>query len=208
MSVTTIHHHDGINSISRVEVHIINYNCSSCPLWSLLQQLAMMLPSYSKFLLLASFLACSTVQGFAPAASHFSATRQSAFAKPHSSITTVPPSRISTARPALLNGAVGEVVGSLFRAQGTVPVLQSLGLNMVLFTALSSKLKTMLTPTGFAHTLGLATVLWHTLGWRGWSTCVAFFFAAQIVTKVKFAEKEAAGIAESRGGRRGPENVW
>ena len=28
------------------------------------------------------------------------------------------------------------------------------------------------------------------------------------VTKVRFAEKEKRGIAESRGGRRGPENVW
>lgn len=165
----------------------------------------MKLPSYSKFLLLASFLACSTVQGFAPSSPLFSASRHSA-AKPIMSVP--PPSRISTARPALLNGAVGEIAKSIFRTQGTVPVLQSLGLNMFLFTALYGKLKTMLTPTAFAHTLGLATVLWHTLGWRGWSTCVAFLFSAQIVTKVKFAEKEAAGIAESRGGRRGPENVW
>ena len=29
-----------------------------------------------------------------------------------------------------------------------------------------------------------------------------------LVTKVKFAEKEKKGIAEGRGGRRGPENVW
>lgn len=29
-----------------------------------------------------------------------------------------------------------------------------------------------------------------------------------LVTKVKFREKEAMGIAEGRGGRRGPENVW
>ena len=29
-----------------------------------------------------------------------------------------------------------------------------------------------------------------------------------LVTKVGFAEKEALGIAEGRGGRRGPENVW
>jgi len=29
-----------------------------------------------------------------------------------------------------------------------------------------------------------------------------------LVTKVKMAEKEAKGIAEGRGGQRGPENVW
>jgi uncharacterized protein (TIGR00297 family) len=28
------------------------------------------------------------------------------------------------------------------------------------------------------------------------------------VTKIRFAEKEKRGLAESRGGRRGPENVW
>jgi uncharacterized protein (TIGR00297 family) len=33
-------------------------------------------------------------------------------------------------------------------------------------------------------------------------------FLGQIVTKVGFQEKEELGIAEKRGGRRGPENVW
>lgn len=28
------------------------------------------------------------------------------------------------------------------------------------------------------------------------------------VTKIKMKEKEEAGIAEKRGGARGPENVW
>jgi hypothetical protein len=199
---------DGRSAISGIMIKVplqeATTTTTSLPLSLLTITTVMTLPSYAKFLVLASFLVCSTVQGFAPA-SHFSATRQGAFAKPHSAAV---PTRISTARPALLNGAVGEVGKSLFRSQGTVPVLQSLGLNMFLFTALSKKLSTMLTPTAFAHTLGLATVLWHSLGWRGWSTCVAFLFCGQIVTKVKFAEKEAAGIAEKRGGRRGPENVW
>ena len=35
-----------------------------------------------------------------------------------------------------------------------------------------------------------------------------YLFLGQLVTKVGFAEKEALGIAEGRGGRRGPENVW
>lgn len=38
--------------------------------------------------------------------------------------------------------------------------------------------------------------------------CVLYLFLGQLVTKVGFDEKEALGIAEGRGGRRGPENVW
>lgn len=51
-------------------------------------------------------------------------------------------------------------------------------------------------------------MLWTALGWRGWTVCVVYLFLGQLVTKVGFAEKEALGIAEGRGGRRGPENVW
>jgi uncharacterized protein (TIGR00297 family) len=56
--------------------------------------------------------------------------------------------------------------------------------------------------------MALGTGLWTTLGWRGWTLCVAYLVLGSAVTKVKFAEKEKAGIAEGRGGRRGPENVW
>jgi uncharacterized protein (TIGR00297 family) len=35
-----------------------------------------------------------------------------------------------------------------------------------------------------------------------------YLFLGQAVTKVRFEEKEKRGIAEGRGGRRGPENVW
>lgn len=66
----------------------------------------------------------------------------------------------------------------------------------------------MLTPEGLAHSLALGTMLWSTLGWRGWTVCVLYLFLGQIVTKVGFQEKEELGIAEKRGGRRGPENVW
>ena len=48
----------------------------------------------------------------------------------------------------------------------------------------------------------------QTLGWRGWTTCTVYLLAGSFVTKVKKAKKEAMGIAEARGGRRGPENVW
>lgn len=35
-----------------------------------------------------------------------------------------------------------------------------------------------------------------------------YLFLGQAVTKVRFEDKEKRGIAEARGGRRGPENVW
>ena len=106
------------------------------------------------------------------------------------------------------NGPLVDLVGSVFRYQGPVPFLEAFGVNAVLFAALQSKLNKMLTPTGFAHSLALGTMLWSTLGWRGWTLCVAYLFLGQAVTKLRFADKEKRGIAESRGGRRGPENVW
>jgi len=67
---------------------------------------------------------------------------------------------------------------------------------------------TMLTAEGFAHSLALGTMLWTALGWKGWTVCVMYLFLGQFVTKFGFDKKEALGIAEGRGGRRGPENVW
>lgn len=97
---------------------------------------------------------------------------------------------------------------TIFSTNSIIPLLPSFGLNAVLFIALKSKLDRMLTPEGYFHSLALGTLLWHTLGWRGWTTCVLYLFLGQLVTKVKFQEKEKMGIAEGRGGRRGPENVW
>lgn len=101
-----------------------------------------------------------------------------------------------------------ELALSLFRSSGKVPFFEALGLNFCLFLALQSKLFKMLTPSGYAHAFFLGTMLWNTVGWRGWTLCVCYLFLGQAVTKVRFAEKEKMGIAESRGGRRGPENVW
>ncbi|KAJ8613102.1 hypothetical protein CTAYLR_004772 [Chrysophaeum taylorii] len=44
--------------------------------------------------------------------------------------------------------------------------------------------------------------------WGGYTTCVLYLICGSLVTKVKKREKEEAGIAEGRGGARGPENVW
>ncbi len=65
-----------------------------------------------------------------------------------------------------------------------------------------------LTSSGLLHAWVLGVALWSTLGWRGWAACVLYLVFGSLVTKVKQAEKEALGIAEKRGGARGPENVW
>ena len=110
--------------------------------------------------------------------------------------------------PTSLPDAIPALTKSLFRYGGQVPLWQAFALNAFLFGALRIKLLKMLTPTGLFHALALGTGLWATLGWRGWTTCVLYLILGSAVTKVKFQEKEKLGIAEGRGGRRGPENVW
>lgn len=107
-----------------------------------------------------------------------------------------------------LDGVPLSIAKSLFKYSGTVPVTQALALNVILFVGLRKKLLKMLTKEGYFHALFLAVGLWSSLGWRGWTTCVLYLFLGSMVTKVKFQEKEKLGIAEGRGGRRGPENVW
>jgi uncharacterized protein (TIGR00297 family) len=82
------------------------------------------------------------------------------------------------------------------------------GLNSGLATLGVAMRQGMLTPGGLVNAWILGVLLWSTLGWRGWSTCVLYLVAGSAVTKVKRAKKEAMGIAEGRGGKRGPENVW
>ncbi|KAL1514969.1 hypothetical protein AB1Y20_004045 [Prymnesium parvum] len=87
-------------------------------------------------------------------------------------------------------------------------VVQAVGLNSALAGLGVAKKQKMLTPAGLAHAWALGVILWGALGWRGWSTCVVYLLCGSRVTKVKMAKKEALGIAEGRGGMRGPENVW
>jgi hypothetical protein len=119
-----------------------------------------------------------------------------------------------TALPASLAGlsqCVTQAAATFVRTvvtPGPVPLGAALGVNALLFGLASPKLSSMLTPTGMAHAFILGTGLWTTLGYKGWALCVLYLIWGQLVTKVQFAEKEARGLAEGRGGRRGPENVW
>jgi uncharacterized protein (TIGR00297 family) len=66
----------------------------------------------------------------------------------------------------------------------------------------------LLTATGWIHAGILGTLLWGSLGWRGWLAVVAYLALGSLVTRLGMKEKSARGLAEGRGGRRGPENVW
>lgn len=72
----------------------------------------------------------------------------------------------------------------------------------------TKKYKSALTETGLLNAWILGILLWGPLGAAGWATCFMYLVFGSLVTKVKMAEKEAKGIAEGRGGQRGPENVW
>ena len=54
----------------------------------------------------------------------------------------------------------------------------------------------------------LGTILWGCLSWQGWMSVVIYLLFGSLVTKIGFKFKKEKGIAEKRGGRRGPENVW
>lgn len=119
--------------------------------------------------------------------------------------------RISTHRHlglASLQEPVTKYVASLLRNTGGVPFDQAFSINALGISLLIKPLSKMLTGEGILHALILGTSLWKTLGWRGWSVCVAYLFAGSLVTKIGFKRKDKLGIAEGRGGKRGPENLW
>ncbi len=54
----------------------------------------------------------------------------------------------------------------------------------------------------------LGSILWGCLSWQGWMSVVFYLLFGSLVTKIGYKFKKEQGIAEKRGGRRGPENVW
>jgi len=85
---------------------------------------------------------------------------------------------------------------------------QALTVNSVLFVCAKIAKQSVLTEAGLRHALFLGVLLWTALSWQGYSLCFSFLIVGSLVTKLGRAEKEALGIAEKRGGARGPENLW
>ena len=90
----------------------------------------------------------------------------------------------------------------------TNPWLVAIGLNTILLIVAIIIPKKLLTPAGLINAWGLGVVVWGTLGWRGYGVVMFYFLVGSVVTRIGMAQKEAEGIAEKRGGARGPENVW
>lgn len=68
--------------------------------------------------------------------------------------------------------------------------------------------KKLLTPAGYANAWLLGVIVLVAFGWQGYAVTLFYFFVGSAVTKLGIAQKEAEGIAEARGGIRGPGNVW
>ncbi|KPQ37469.1 MAG: putative membrane protein [Phormidesmis priestleyi Ana] len=68
--------------------------------------------------------------------------------------------------------------------------------------------KKLLTTAGYLNAWLLGVIVWGALGWPAYATILFYFFVGSAVTRVGMAQKESAGIAEARGGVRGPGNVW
>ena len=88
------------------------------------------------------------------------------------------------------------------------PWLGAIILNSILLLVSIAIPKKLLTPAGTINAWGLGVVVWGTLGWRGYGVVMFYFLVGSAVTRIGMAQKEAEGIAEKRGGARGPENVW
>lgn len=84
--------------------------------------------------------------------------------------------------------------------------LQAWLVNLLLI-ALAQRLP-LLTRSGWLHAGALGTILWGCLGPRAWLAVVLYLALGSAVTRLGFRRKQALGLAEGRGGRRGPENVW
>jgi len=65
-----------------------------------------------------------------------------------------------------------------------------------------------MTRNGWISAGALGTILWGCIGFEGWTSVVIYLILGSLVTKIGFQYKQNIGIAEKRGGRRGPENVW
>jgi uncharacterized protein (TIGR00297 family) len=86
--------------------------------------------------------------------------------------------------------------------------LVAIALNTVLIAIALIVPKKLLTTMGYLHAWLLGVLVWGTLDWRGYGIVLFYFVVGVGVTRIGKEIKEAAGIAEGRGGLRGPENVW
>ena len=66
----------------------------------------------------------------------------------------------------------------------------------------------LMTKRGWISAGILGSLLWGCMSWQGWISVVIYLLFGSLVTKIGYKFKRQKGIAEKRGGSRGPENVW
>lgn len=81
-------------------------------------------------------------------------------------------------------------------------------LNVALYILARLVGQRVLTDAGLLHALYLGSLLWSTGGLSTYILCFTFLVVGSALTRLGRARKEAEGIAEKRGGARGPENLW
>lgn len=79
--------------------------------------------------------------------------------------------------------------------------------NLAIFVAGSPVLLSGLSASGFAAAYLLGTLTWRAFGPKGLVLVASYFVLGTAATKLKIKQKEALGVAEKRGGRRGPGSV-
>ncbi len=84
----------------------------------------------------------------------------------------------------------------------------ALWLNLILVVLALQSPQKALTRAGVFHAGLLGLLVWGGLGWRGYAVVAAYFLVGTAVTWLGIHRKQRQGIAEKRGGARGPENVW
>jgi uncharacterized protein (TIGR00297 family) len=94
-------------------------------------------------------------------------------------------------------------------ARASARALSGLALNLPLYAlARAPAAPRVLTPAGLRHALFLALALFFLHGAGAYALCASFLVLGSAATRVGAARKEDAGIAEARGGARGPRNLW
>jgi uncharacterized protein (TIGR00297 family) len=102
--------------------------------------------------------------------------------------TLVDPSLIVQAGPTLV---LNLIVGAAVNAGFAIAALAARGV----------------TPSGAITGTFLGMGLYAFSGWRGFAMLLLFFFLGTAATKLGYAKKLALGIAQEKGGRRGPRNA-
>jgi uncharacterized protein (TIGR00297 family) len=86
--------------------------------------------------------------------------------------------------------------------------LVAIALNTTLGAIALALPKKVLTTAGIIHAWGLGILVWGCLGWQGYAVILFYLVVGSGVTRIGKDIKEAKGIAQTRDGARGPENLW